>query len=179
MHTSATPGTNDGVTNPNPVVGYAMIQFKQNFNKYLGGFFGIIPPLASSNLTSVTNHNPYVITSLGSTTLAQWQAVGLTQGITPAVGVSFIATATASFGGSGTVGAPGVPALAEMSVVGDPNQSISNSSIAANGGAILIVSLLAPTNSSTTTLAPAAPADGSVIGMEFSFDMSSVTIDGL
>jgi hypothetical protein len=179
MHTSATPGSVGSVVNPNPAVGYAVVKFKNNFNYYLGGFDGEAAPLASTNLTSTTQHNPYVITSLGSTTLAQWQAAGLLPGFTPTVGQAFIATATGSIGGSGTVGAPGVLSVLKLSVVGDPNQTISNSSIAANAGAMVMIQFLAPTNSSTTTLVAAAPADGTVVGMCFRFDGSSVTIDGI
>ena len=180
MHTSATPGKGTGgFLNPNPPVGYAIVQFKNNFNKYLGGFSGEIVPLASSGLTSVTNHSPYVITSLGTTTVAQWVAVGVPPGITPAVGVAFIATATASISGTGTVGAPSVPSAQVITVVGDPNMSLSNSSIATQAGAQIMVQFSSPTNSSTTTLVPASPADGTVVGMCFRFDGSSVTIDGL
>jgi hypothetical protein len=170
MHTSSTPGKGlGGKLNPNPASGYALIQFKNNFNYYLGGFSGIVAPLASTSLTSVTSGNPYVITSLGTTTLAQWQAAGLYPGLTPTVGQSFIAIETASLGGTGTIGAPGLPLVNQLSIVGDPNQSISNSSIAANGGALVIVQFLGD-------LAVAAPANGSTIGMTFKFDCSSVSI---
>jgi hypothetical protein len=179
MHTSATPGSNNGHLNPNPASGLVLVQFKNNFNYYLGGFSGFISPVTGSALTSTTAHNAYVITSLGSTTLAQWQAAGVPMGLTPSVGMSFIATATGSIGGSGTVEVPGISGITSVEVVGDPNQSIANSSIAANGGAYVLLQLLGATSSSTTTLVPTAPANNSVIGMVFQFDGSSVTIDGL
>jgi hypothetical protein len=179
MNTSATAGTNLGQTNPNPAAGFAFVRFKNNFNIYLGGFFGVIPPLASTNLTSVTTGNVYVITSLGTTTLAQWNAAGLIGGLTPTVGQSFVALETGSIGGTGTVGAPGVNTIVSTSVVGDPNQSIANANIAQYGGASMIVQFLAATASGTTTLVPTAPANGSVISLQFNWDGSSVTIDGL
>ena len=179
MHTSVTPGVNNGHTNPNPALGYAVIQFKNNFNYYLGGFSGEIVPLASTNLTSTTAGSPYVITSLGTTTLAQWHTAGLIPGVTPAVGQSFIALATASFGGTGHVGAPGVPTTQIITVVGDPNSMINNSAVAANAGAYFVMQFTAPTDASTTTLVAANPADGAVVGMCFRFDGSSVTIDGI
>lgn len=179
MHTSATPGTIGGLTNPNPPVGYALVRFKNNFNVYLGGFSGFVAPLASSNLTSTTNHSVYVVTSLGTTTLAQWQAAGLPVGLIPAVGQAFIAIATGSIGGSGTVGAPSVPTTTILSVIGDPNQSLNNSNIAANAGAQILIQFLAATSTSVTTFVPASPADGTVVGMCFRFDGSSTTIDGL
>lgn len=179
MHTSSTPGSVAGYTNPNPAVGYAVVKFKNNFNYYLGGFTGQITPLTSTSATSVTNHNPYVITSLGTATLAQWQAVGLLPGITPAVGCAFIATSTGTIGGSATVGSPGEQIAPTVSVFGDPNLEIGNSSVAANAGALIYLQFSGPTNSSTTTLVPTNPADGTVVGLQFNFDRSSVTIDGL
>jgi hypothetical protein len=179
MHTSATPGTNNGQTNPNPAVGYAWVNFKNNFNYYLGGFEGFISPLTSTSTTSVTAGNPYVITSLGSTTLAQWQAAGLPAGFTPTVGQGFIALETGAIGGSGTVGLPSISAIQSVSVVGDPNQTLNNASIAQNGGAWILIQFAAPTSSSVTTLTATAPSNGTVVGFEFSFDGSSVTIDGL
>jgi hypothetical protein len=179
MHTSSTPGVNNGQTNPNPAVGYALIQLKSNYNKYIGGFTGFVSPLTGSALTSTTSHSPYVITSLGTTTLAQWQAAGVPAGLTPSVGLSFLAIATGAIGGTGTVSASGVSGITSVEVIGDPNQSISNSSIAANGGAYLLVQFLAPTSSSVTTSIPTAPANNSVVGMSIFMDASSVTIDGL
>lgn len=180
MHTSVTAGRSPGgILNPNPQVGYASVIFKNNFNYYLGGFSGEIVPLTSTSTTSLTAGNVYVITTLGTTTLAQWQAAGLPAGFAPAVGQAFVAAATASIGGTGTVGIPGVEVAPTVSVVGDPNQLINNASIAKNAGAQVMIQFSGPTNSSTTTLVPTAPANGSVVGMCFRFDGSSVTIDGI
>ena len=183
MHTSATPGSNDGALNPNPAVGFVLIQFKQNFNYYLGGFSGYVSPTGSTSTSTnsgLTVGQAYVITVLGTTTLAEWQTIGLPAGLTPTVGQSFIAIATGTGGShTGKVGIPGVSGISTVEVVGDPNQSIANSNIASNGGAYVLVQLLGATSSSTTTLIPTAPAAGSVIGMSFLFDGSSVSIDGL
>jgi hypothetical protein len=170
MHTTATPGMGlGGQLNPNPAAGYILVQFKNNFNYYLGGYNGLIPPLASTGLTSTTIGSPVVITSLGTTSLAQWQAAGLPKGLTPTVGQSFVPIATGALGGTGTVGAPGVPLINQICVVGDPNGSIANSSIAANGGAYVLLQCLGD-------LAVAAPANNSVIALTFKFDCSSVSI---
>lgn len=179
MHTSSTPGVVGGITNPNPDVGYALITFKNNFNYYLGGYSGQVAPVAGSNLTATVNHSPFVITGLGTATAAQWLAAGVPAGITPAVGVAFIAKATATIGGSATVKVPGVLLATTVSVVGNPNLSISNSNISKNAGAQILVQFSKPTDASTTTLVAASPADGSTVGMTFCFDGSSVTIDGL
>lgn len=179
MHTSVSPGTNNGQLNPNPASGFASVQLKSNYRYYLGGFSGFVSPLNGSSATSVTNHSIYVIVSLGTATLAQWQAVGVLPGFTPAVGLAFVATSTGSIGGSAAVQQASVSGITSVEIVGDPNQSINNSSIAANSGAYLLVQFLAPTNSSTTTLIPTAPANNSVVGMSIFMDISSVTIDGL
>ncbi len=192
MNTNQTPGNINNFTNPNPAVGYALIRFKNCFNYYLGGFSGQIIPLTSTSTTSVTTGSVYVITSVGTTTLAQWLAAGVLAGTnpaslggttpavqTPAVGQAFVAIKTGALGGTGTVGLPGVPTSQVVSVVGDPNQSISNVNVASNAGAQIIVQFAAATNASTTTLVAAAPSDGTVVGMFFEFDGSSVTIDGI
>lgn len=175
MATSASPA----VGSPNPQAGYALIQLAGNYNVYIGGFSGQVIPLASTGLTSTTATHPYVITSLGTTTLAQWQAAGVPLGFVPAVGLSFIAKASGAIGGTATVGAPGVPSTTVVSVVGDPNKTIANSNSSANSGMQLLIQFSAATNSSTTTLIAAAPADGTVIGMTIRLDASSTTVDGL
>lgn len=179
MNTSTTPGVQNGFTNPNPQVGFATIKFKNNFNYYLGGFSGQIVPVTSPTTASVTAGHVYVVTVLGTTTLANWQAIGLQAGLTPTVGQTFVATASTSITGTGKVGLPGVPTANTVTVVGDPNASIANASIASNAGAIITVQFAAPTDASTTTLIATNPADGVVVGMQFNFDGSTVTIDGL
>lgn len=249
MHTSTTPGSNNGFLNPNPLAGFAVIQFKNNFNYYLGGFTGFVSPVTGSikidNGATLTLGQAYVISTLGNATAAQWLAIGVPPGITPAVGTSFIAIATG--GGSGNtstsrVSTPTASGIAGVEVVGDPNASIANSNIASNAGARLLVQFLgaslagsalgahthdfiviggqaasttndianyagpllgkqeaanatyvgansatnggvvaasAGTPAGTISLAKVAPADGSVCGMSFWFDGSSVTVDGL
>jgi hypothetical protein len=179
MNTSATPGTSRGSTNPNPIAGYALVQFTNNFTSYIDGFNGIIAPPTSTTTTSLTAGHVYQITSLGTTTTAQWVTAGLTPGFTPNLGTSFVAAATASLGGTGTVGVPGVSQITEVSVCGDPNQTLNNTSIATNSGAIVLVQFFAATSSSVTTQIVTAPANNSVVALTFLFDGSTVSIDGL
>jgi|SRR5271165_2796457 len=67
-----------------------------------------------STASSLVVGNPYVITSVGTTTQTQWQAIGLNASITAAPGVAFIATApignTTQGTGTGVVNALGVAA---------------------------------------------------------------------
>lgn len=184
MHTSVAPGSNNGYTNPNPAVGFALIQFNNNFNYYLGGFSGFVTGTTGSikiDNSALTAGQPYIITTLGNSTTAQWQGVGLPLGITPAVGVSFVATSVGAGANTSTsrVSTPVPRNIVSVQIVGDPNLSVANSNLSQYGGAWLLVEFLAATDASTTTLIATAPADGSVIGMKALFDGSSVTIDGL
>jgi hypothetical protein len=172
MHTSASPGINNGILNPNPAVGYAIIQLAGNFNRYIGGFAGVEAPLTATSTTSLTAGNPYVITNLGNTTLAQWQAAGLPMGFIPAVGSAFIAVATASIGGTGTVGVPAASSVLSIQIIGDPNQEIANSNTSANGGMQLLVSFIGASGLVT-------PSNNSVVGMTIKLDQSGNNVDGL
>jgi hypothetical protein len=70
--------------------------------------------ISISTANSLTVGYPYVITSVGSTTQSQWEAIGLNATITAAPGAAFIATAPIGAKtqgvGSGVVNALGVPA---------------------------------------------------------------------
>jgi hypothetical protein len=70
MHTSATPAVHRGYLNPNPAVGYALVQLDGNYNRYLGGFSGFASPTTGStsviNSTALTAGNPYIIASVGT-----------------------------------------------------------------------------------------------------------------
>lgn len=71
MHTSSTPARGaNGILNPNPAAGFALIQLANNYNRYAGGFAGFASPLSGSNLainaSALTPGQPYVITSIGA-----------------------------------------------------------------------------------------------------------------
>lgn len=179
MHTSASPAAgNYGIVNPNPQSGMILVQFQNQFNRYLSGFSGLVSPLSGSSLTSVTAGNAYVIVSLGTATLAQWQAKGFPVGMTPALGAAFIASATGTIGGSAAVQAPSVSGIQSIEVVGDPNQTLQNSNLYQNGGAQMVLQCLGATSSSVTTMIPTAPANNSVIGLNFYLSNSSVSVAG-
>lgn len=173
MHTTSTPGSNNGYLNPNPAAGYILVQLNNNYNYYLGGTAGFVSPVSGTPLTSVTSGLAYIIVSLGTTTLVQWQAKGLPAGVVPTVGVSFIANATGAIGGTGSVEVPATAGsgITNVEVVGDAHLS-TTSSIAQYGGMWILSSCFA---SGVLT----APAAGSTCGMNFEVDASSVTIDGL
>lgn len=179
MHTTSTPGRGTGLAlNPNPAAGVIVVQLQNNYNRYLSGFSGQVSPVSGSPLTSTTAHTAYVIVSLGTATLAQWQAAGLPVGMTPAVGAAFVAIATGTIGGSAAVEVASVSGIQLIEVVGDPNQTMNNSNIYQNGGGQMVLQCLGATNSSTTTLIAKAPADGSVVSLNFYLSNSSVAVSG-
>lgn len=139
MHTSTTPTTSNGITNPNPPNGYAVIGLKNNFNSFLGLRWEVDAPATNASTTATTANVVYTITALGTATAAQWQAKGLPAWLTPTVGQSFVATASGTIGGSAMVGTAGVPNVNYVSVVGDPNQTIASSNVAQYGGAYLVL----------------------------------------
>jgi hypothetical protein len=174
MHTTATPGMGlGGHTNPNPIAGYAFVQFKNNFNYYIGGFSGKVTTLTSSTTTLAAN-TPYTIISLGTATLAQWQTAGVPLGFTPAVGLSFIASSSGGVIGGGATAATaasGSPDLVcTVDVMGDPNQSISSSSVASYSGAYQVLRFVSFSGTTAT------PADGTAVSFSAFFDASSVSI---
>ncbi len=120
MHTSTTPTANNGYTNPNPVAGYALVQLKQNFNKFLGMQYSFQTPTATDKKidnAELSIGQVYVITTLGDATGAQWTAVGVPAGITPAVGVSFTALATGSGSGNTSTSRMQLPTSAAIELV--------------------------------------------------------------
>lgn len=167
MHTTATPSAG----NPNPIAGYIVIKLSDNYYRYLGGFAGSASPVTGSPAASgLTIGQAYVITVLGSSTPAQWAAVGLPLTQTAAIGSSFIATAT-SVAGGGMVQATMTTGITSYCIVGDPNQNNNNFTNGATGGMTIIV---ATYSSGVLT----APANGATISMSFYMDDSSVIVTG-
>lgn len=166
---SSTTGsiTYQAVGNPNPAAGEIVVQLTDNYTQYFGGFSGFVSPLNGSSSTSTTANVINVIVSLGTATLAQWQAVGLPIGIAPAVGVAFVANGSSLIGGSGAVQlrATAGAGIDHIEVVGDPNMtmvntSIRNPSVALAAGAYLYLACFKNT-------ALTAPAASTVVGLSF------------
>lgn len=177
MHTSATPASG----NPNPASGTIVVQFMDNYSRSYSGFNASVSPVSGSALkvdnSALTAGVAYIITTLGNSTAAQWAALGVPIGVTPAVGVSFIA---ASVGAGSNTSTSRVMATAaagsnimSIEIVGDPNLSIAPNPASAQGyGASFILQCRDHTG------AIAAPADGTVISLAFYLSNSSVTLQG-
>lgn len=191
MHTSSTPGAGNSnpaspnvvVTNPNPASGYIVIQLQDNYARSLSGFNSIVSPASGSSTkidnSALTAHVPYIITIVGNSTAADWQAIGLPKGVTPAVGVSFIASAVGVPGEANTstsrVQAVASAGSTVMSIetIGDPNLSIApNPTVSQGFGAQILLACR------DITGAIAAPAAGSVISLSLYLSDSSVNVQG-
>lgn len=177
---SSTTGsiTYQGVGSPNPAAGYIYVQLQDTYNTYLFGGAGFVAPLSGSSInvtTGVTAGLAYVITSLGTTTNAQWNVLGVPANITPAVGVSFIAPLTTTATGSGTIQVPATAAsnIDHIEVIGNAN--LMNS----NGAFVQAANSAVPNNGMQFVLAcykanaKTAPANGTVIGLTFGLNNSA------
>lgn len=177
MHsTHATP------VGPNPAAGTIVVRLQDNYNSLLSLDSACIKqPNSGSDVkidnSAMTAGVAYTITTLGDATAAKWHAIGVPAGVTPAVGVSFIA---ASNGGSGNTLTSRVQAtatagsgIASIEIVGNPNLSIAPDPTANQGyGAQIILQCRDYAGSL------ANPADASVIELKFMLSNSSVSIQG-
>lgn len=178
MHTSATPAA----LNPNPASGTIVVQLSDNFSGLFLGARGMIQsPNSGSDVkidnSAMTAGVAYTITTLGDASASKWHAIGVPAGVTPAVGVSFIAS---SNGGSGNTLTSRVQAsasagsgVASIEVVGQPNLSLAPDPGSNQGYAGQIILQCRDYAGSIV-----APADGSVISLLFYLSNSSVQIAG-
>src|ERR1700677_1957629 len=189
MNTSATPGAgntnpaspNTPVINPNPAAGTIIIQFVDNYSRAFFGGNTLDSPLGSTTATIVAG-TAYIIATLGTTTAAQWIAAGVPSGVVtggpnglPAIGTAFVAAISETISGTPLV-APASSTgttIATFETVGDPNQTLSPSGLSSQGfGAYIII------QSRNFSNAVAAPANGSVISLNFLLSNSSIQIAG-
>ncbi len=156
----------------NPAAGSIVIQLQDNYNAVLAVDSSIASPLSGSGLTSTTAHTPVVITDLGTATLAEWQAKGLPAGITPAVGVAFVPTASGTIGGSAEVqiAAAAGSGIATLESLGDSSLAVAPNRLEQSTGAQIIL------QARDYAGAIAAPADASVISLEILLNNSSVSV---
>jgi hypothetical protein len=175
MNTSASPATG----NPNPEAGIILVQLQDNYNDYRFGGAGFVAPLSGtpisiSGSSVLTLGVPYTIVSLGTSTQANWVAMGLPANINAAVGVPFIATATGSGSGTGQVEALGTggSGIDHIEVVGDTILTQAN-------GVIIPTATTIPANGLQFILACykngvlTAPNNGTVIGLSFGMNDSA------
>lgn len=189
MHTSASAGPGNSnpntpgtvITNPNPATGTILVQLQDNYNRIYTGGNAIVSPVSGSALkidnSALTAHVAYIITTLGDATAAQWHALGVPLGVTPAVGGAFIAASVGAGANTSTsrvmAAADAGSGVATIETVGDSNASIAPLPQALQGfGAQLILECRDYAG------AIVAPVDGSVISLSFLLSNSSVIVQG-
>lgn len=158
--------------------GIYQVNFVDAYNKFLGMQWNMFSPNSGSDIlvasTGTTSGTTYVITTVGTTTTAGWQSLGLPVGVTPAVGVAFKATATTTASGTGAVQIPAAAGstIAAVEMVGNPGLTINPTGINA-AKPYVILRCLAATGAGTTTFVATDPAQNSTLSLEFYFSDSS------
>jgi len=158
--------------------GIYSIKLQDNYNKFYGLESWLKAPVTGSAVAggAFVAGTVYEIFTLGNTTLAQWQAAGLPVGVTPAVGVSFVATAVGA--GTGSVKAIGASGIGSVEVVGDPQLQLNVLGQGSTPGGIIIVKCMGPTAADDTAQIATDPANGSILGLSLYLSNSSVQVQG-
>lgn len=160
MHTSTTPAAGSSnpqtpnmvITNPNPANGYIVIQLQDEYNRILGVEASIQSPNSANDVkidnSAMSVGEVYVITTLGNATRAKWTAIGVPAGVTPAVGVSFVAISNGGAGNTLTsrvqTAAAAGSSVTSIEVVGNPDMSIAPSISSQGFGSQIILACRAP-----------------------------------
>lgn len=155
--------------------GYIKIQLSDNYNALLTPINAMIrTPNSGSDVkidnSAMTAGRAYVITTLGNATAAKWLAIGVPEGVTPAVGVSFIALTNGGSGNTLTSRVQAVAttsAVASIEVVGNPAQSVAPDPDNKGSHIILVCRDYAG--------AIVAPAQNSVISLQMLMNNSSIS----
>lgn len=173
--------------------GMYKIQMADSYSGYYIGGAQFISPVTGSALlidassAALSVGSAYQITVVGDATAAQWTALGVPTGVTPAVGVAFVALAT----GNGATSTARVKLMAagsgidKIELLANPNTSIApaTATLGVLGTIVMIQTLQAQIGAATTQgtalqYAPASPADGSTLKLSFLLSNSSVLIGG-
>ncbi len=182
MHTSTTPGTgNNSLVNPNPEESGIVVQLQDNYNKLFGFSWSINAPISGTGIkidnSALTAGVLYTISILGTSTEAVWHAIGVPAGITPAVGVSFVALTVGAGANSSTsrvqISAATGSGVAAIELVGVANNTIAPLPGANQGyGSQLLFQCRDYAG------ALVAPVDGSLIYLQMYLSNSSVIVSG-
>lgn len=149
--------------------GLYSIQLQDNYNGMFNMIASAVSPQSGSNIAaaSFVAGTAYQITVVGTT---NWSAIGLNSALTPAVGMSFIASGAGS--GTGMAKVMGNSGIAAIEML-DNGAELAPSPAPLLGG-IINIQCLGATSSSVTTQIPADPANGSIICLSFYLNNSSV-----
>lgn len=174
--------TNGTPSSYNPASGTILVQLQDAYNRVFAGVSGqIVSPASGSDVkidnSAMTAGVAYRITTLGNATAAKWLAIGVPRGITPAVGVSFIALSNGGAGNTLTsrvqAAASAGSSVASIELAHDPQYTVSPNPNANQGyGAYLILQCRDYAG------ALVAPVAGSKISLEIYLSNSSITVQG-
>ncbi len=182
MATSSTKAAGSPGGTTGPANGTIVVRLQDNYNRILGGSYSLVSPVSGSSLlvasAGLTAGVAYIITILGTTTVQHWHDLGVPPGVTPAVGVAFIATLTSTTGtGAVQITAANGTEILQIETVGDSNLSIAPNPSANQGYGAQII-LQTRNDSASDHSAIVTPADNSVIQLTFMLSNSSVSIQG-
>lgn len=174
--------SSDGSPNPvNPAAGTIVVRLADNYNRVLAVNATIVAPNSGSAVkidnSAMTAGVAYTITTLGNATAAKWHTIGVPAGITPAVGVSFVALSNGGAGNTLTsrvqASAAAGSGIASVEAIGNLNLSVAPAPSANQGyGSQIILQCRDYAG------AIAAPADGSIISIQMFLSNSSILIQG-
>lgn len=156
------------------------IQLQDNYAKLLTFYATARSPVTGSALNvdasdaALSVGTVYQIFTLGTTTTADWIALGLPVGITPTVGVSFKAAVTGSGVGTGTVKAIGFSGIQSFEQINASSALLNTQPFQIPNGGYVDFQCVGPTNSSTTTPIAVDPANGSSLHIAITFNDSKV-----
>jgi hypothetical protein len=174
MFTSGTPANAYS-----PASGYIVVRLADNYSQLYNMLQSFRGPLSGSSLlvasAGLSVGQPYVITILGTTTVAAWHTLGVPPGVTPAVGVPFVAAATSAVGtGAVQVVATAASDIDHIEFVGSPDLSLGPVPVGGspNVGGWLVLQC-------EKGDAVQQPADGTIIRLGFYLSQSSVLTGGI
>lgn len=179
MHTSATPDA----SNPNPASGTIVVQLQDSYARTFTGGHANVSPVSGSALkidnSALTQGVAYIITTLGDATADAWHTLGVPRGLTPAVGVAFIAASVGAGANTSTsrvmTTAAAGSGVATIETVGDSSLGVamvpSPQYNQGYGGQLIL-------QCRDYAGAIVAPTDGTVISLSFLLSNSSVQLQG-
>jgi hypothetical protein len=187
MHTSTTPAAGASnpqspgvvVVNPNPANGTVVVQLQDNYSRIYSASMSVLSsPVGTAVVitSALVVGTAYTITIVGDATPADFIAIGVPVGVTPAVGVTFIAAAVGAGTSTVTRVAPSAAAgsgVRTVEILGNANTTMSPNLSSGQGfGAQVILQFR------DSSGAIAAPVTGSVIQLSLLLSNSSVLIGG-
>lgn len=154
--------------------GQYRIRLEDNYKKLLMVDARMQSPVTGAAVaaTALVPGTVYQITSMGTTTQAQWVTAGVPSGITAAVGVVFKAAATSS--GTGAGKALGASGIATIEVIGNSENQLNSQPFTSQNGGYVDIQTLGPTAGGDTALIAKDPADGSKLFISIKLSNSSI-----